>query len=194
MSVPKGLEPAASVPAHATMSPDEAKFKELVLYVAQQCETDPAFGATKLNKILFYADFSSYLRRGKPITGVAYRHLKWGPAPRILPSIKEELEKRSEAREKEVPYPTGTQKRLVPFRQPDLSKFSAEEISLVDEIIRWLWGKRAEEVSDLSHLETGWRITSEGEDIPYETVILDDRAPSHDAIAWAKAQSEARRS
>ena len=30
---------------------DEEKFRELVIYIAGQCETDPAFGAVKLNKL-----------------------------------------------------------------------------------------------------------------------------------------------
>ena len=33
------------------------KFRELILYIAQESEGDPNFGATKLNKILFFCDF-----------------------------------------------------------------------------------------------------------------------------------------
>jgi len=37
--------------------PNDRKFQELLLYVAARCEGAPTFGATKLNKILFFADF-----------------------------------------------------------------------------------------------------------------------------------------
>jgi hypothetical protein len=35
---------------------DEAKFTELLLYVADRLRVDRAGGATKLNKVLFFAD------------------------------------------------------------------------------------------------------------------------------------------
>ena len=37
--------------------PDCEKLKELVLVVAQLCADDRNFGAVKLNKLLFFADF-----------------------------------------------------------------------------------------------------------------------------------------
>ena len=46
------------------------KFKELVLHISQKCADDPSFGAVKLNKILFFADFASSAHYGTPITGV----------------------------------------------------------------------------------------------------------------------------
>ena len=45
------------------------KFRELLVYVSKKCEDDPTFGAVKLNKILYYADFAAYRQGGKPITG-----------------------------------------------------------------------------------------------------------------------------
>ncbi len=60
---------------------DAAKFRELFLYIAESCAEDPRFGAVKLNKILYYADFEAYRRLGEPITGDTYRKLSEGPAP-----------------------------------------------------------------------------------------------------------------
>lgn len=167
---------------------DQDKFKELVLYIAKKCELDPTFGATKLNKVLFYSDFYSFLVSGKSITGAKYQHLIHGPAPRPLIPVKAELIKNKDAVEVSRNYPSGVQKRLVAISPPKLGLFSADEIALVDQIIEWLWEKRADEVSNLSHLEIGWQITSLGEDIPYETVLISDRQPSRDDIAWAKSK------
>ena len=58
------------------------KFREPLLYVAHKSERDPSFGATKLNKLLFIADFLSYAKAGKSITGQPYVKLKNGPAPK----------------------------------------------------------------------------------------------------------------
>ncbi len=52
------------------------KLRELVLYIADKCEEDRTFGAVKLNKILFYADFISFAEYGEPITGVSTGSLK----------------------------------------------------------------------------------------------------------------------
>jgi len=48
---------------------DDSKFKELLLYVAEQSVGDPHFGKTKLNKILYYIDFQAHGVLGEPVTG-----------------------------------------------------------------------------------------------------------------------------
>ena len=54
---------------------NEQKFKELVIYIAGRCESDPYFGAVKLNKLLFFSDFFAYAKLGNPITGAEYMKL-----------------------------------------------------------------------------------------------------------------------
>src|SRR5438067_13073106 len=73
---------------------DEQKFRELILYFAQKSADDPAFGAVKLNKLLFYADFVSFAKRGKAITGATYFRLPHGPAPRQLLPITKKMDRR----------------------------------------------------------------------------------------------------
>jgi len=67
---------------------NEEKLAELILYVCHKSEADERFGATKLNKILFYSDFAAYRQLGQPITGADYQNLEEGPAPRKLPPIR----------------------------------------------------------------------------------------------------------
>ena len=62
------------------MRPDE-RLRELILYIALKCESDARFNATRLNKILFYADFVSFANTGKPVTGAAYKAIDRGPVP-----------------------------------------------------------------------------------------------------------------
>src|SRR5258705_13086147 len=75
---------------------DDSKMKELILYVAKASQDDFSFGAVKLNKLLFYADFLSYLRRGKSITDQEYFALREGPAPRRFLPIREEMKNSGE--------------------------------------------------------------------------------------------------
>ena len=68
---------------------DGSKFRELVLYIAEQSEGDPRFGAVKLNKILYYSDFEAFRVLGESITGATYRKLSEGPAPLQMLETKE---------------------------------------------------------------------------------------------------------
>ena len=149
------------------------RLRELILYIAERCEDDPTFGATKLNKILWFSDFIAYLYHAKPITGVEYQRLPNGPAPRRLLPIRAKMEA---AREIVVRKPKGhlyTRHTVIALREPNLDDFSKHEVSLVDEVIRKLWGKSAAEISDLSHL-MAWKSVRDKESIPYEAAFLSD--------------------
>src|SRR2546430_17730589 len=79
---------------------DKEKFKELILYFAQQCADDHSFGATKLNKLLFLTDFTAYARRGAPVTGATYFKLPHGPAPKQFKPVTIQMDRREIAFEK----------------------------------------------------------------------------------------------
>jgi hypothetical protein len=100
------------------VSCDEAKFTELVLYVADRLGPDRAGGATKLNKVLFFADHAHVRRTGSPITGAEYQKLPQGPAPRRLKPVRERLVARGEARIERAEFLGYELHRLVPQRRP----------------------------------------------------------------------------
>jgi hypothetical protein len=165
--------------------PDSDKrLKELMLYVADRCDVHKSFGAIKLNKILFYADFIAYTRLGQPITGATYQRLPHGPAPRRLLPLKEELEQEGAAVERQKVAYTKVQKRLVPLREADLDLFSGHEIAIVDEVIAALCNHTAEQVSELTHQLPGWRLAENKEEIPYFTALLesDDWEPDQEVL------------
>lgn len=180
------MAPLVSKAAHAGVYErpdfDEKKFRELVLHVASRLEGDPTYGATKLNKVLFYADFFYYGEHGTPITGATYQKLRFGPAPRELLRIRDELIKSGDAALKVSRYLGSTQKRLVALRDPYLVVFSSDEIELVDEVIETLRSVPAGEVSRISHYHLGWQLAEEGEDIPYFTVFLSGAPLSADDV------------
>ena len=152
---------------------DERKLRELILYISQKCATDPTFGATKLNKILFFADFLAYANLGKAITNFDYQKLPQGPAPRRLVPVRDQMIADGELVIQQVRLLRGNvQKRTVNLRPPDLAIFSGDEIALVDEVIEALEGAKAEAVSELTHRMLGWKLVDEGESIPYNTIFL----------------------
>jgi hypothetical protein len=176
-----------------TTSFDPDKFRELLLYVARRSVDDPRFGATKLNKILFYADFYSYGLRGKAITGASYQRLSRGPAPRQLLPIQRDLVASADAIVVKADYFGREQNRLFALRSPDLGLFSAEEIALVDEVIDIFRQDDATGVSRLSHQEMAWRIDSDGDDIPYEAIFLSNKTPTPADIARGRDLAAANR-
>ena len=155
----------------STIEYDERKMRELIVYIADRCERDPDFGSVKLNKILFYADFLAFGSTGEPITGAEYSKLQFGPAPDLRQLIESMSVDRDIAirRQNRFGY---EQTRIMALRDPDLTLFSGVEIALVDSVIASLAGVNASEVSELSHLEHGWKFAGLREAIPYEAVFL----------------------
>jgi hypothetical protein len=164
----------------------DAKMAELILYISDRCQLDPTFGATKLNKILFYADFIHYANTGEAITGQEYMRLDKGPAPRHLLPIREALIENRELIVRSQPYGGFQQKRPIALRSADLSGFTGEEIAQVDAVISQLWGRTATEVSEISHRFDGWKLASDRETIPYETAFISEREPTEEDFEFAR--------
>ena len=151
---------------------DERKFTELVLLVAERLQSDRSGGATKLNKVLFFADFAHVRRTGRPITGANYQKLRHGPAPRRMKPVRDALASAGDvriAREEFLGYEIH---RVVPLRAADLSVFTTEELETVERVLSDLDGLNARQVTELSHEEAGWRLVDEGEVIPYEAALV----------------------
>jgi Protein of unknown function (DUF4065) len=172
-----------------TRIPDDGKFKELVVFISQRCEGDPAFGATKLNKLLFYADFIAFLKTGKAITWHKYRRLENGPVPRRLVPIIRELETDGTIITVTRDHFGFQQKRTVARRDANLAAFSGEEIALVTKLIEEFWGQSAQSVSNESHEFIGWKIAEDGEDIPYEMALVRLEKPTPADMAVAEGLS-----
>ena len=161
---------------------DEDKFAELVLYVAGRILTDPTGGATKINKILFAAEFAHVRGHGRPISGADYQKLKRGPAPRRLVPVRKQLLERGDAELVPDEYMGYQLDRLKPLRPADVTRFTPEELRHVEQAIEALWGKTATEASELSHREMGWRMVEDGETIPYEAALLAREVDVTDAM------------
>ena len=163
----------------------QQKFRELIIYIAERCQDAEFFGATKLNKILYRADFEAFRRFGRPITGAPYFRLPKGPAPKALKPVRRDLKAEGAIEIEYRPVGNLVQARVVPLRAPYRDLFSAGELALVDEIIKDLWDQTAEEVSDASH-DIIWRGRQDQEDIPYEAVYLSNDPLTEEDIRRSK--------
>jgi len=168
------------------------RFKELMLFIADRSQGDPDFGATKLNKILFFSDFFAYGMFGKSITGATYQRLEKGPAPKQLLPCRNELIESKRAELIERQRFNRSQKRLIAKDDANISIFTPEEIALVEQVIeRMLDGKTATQTSDLSHqICLGWKVAGDRQEIPYEAVFLstEPMTPSDVRVGLAVAK------
>ena len=170
------------------MNPD-ARLCELILYIAEKCANDAAFNATRLNKILFYADFLSYAKTGVPVTGSAYHALEHGPAPKRLVPVRNQMIDAGELEIKRVPKFTFARQQYVALRRANIDEFfRPSDIALVDELIEMFWGKSAQMISEFSHHRL-WKIargtTNSDALIPYESMFISDDQPTDADIARA---------
>jgi Protein of unknown function (DUF4065) len=114
---------------------DDEKLQELILYVSDLCGQDAHFGAIKLNKLLFYADFLSYQRTGKSITGQEYQALPQGPAPRRLKPVVARSEKAGDLAIEPRRRFNRTQLRPVARRGANLSHFTHDDLAPVAKLL-----------------------------------------------------------
>src|SRR3990167_9063233 len=116
------------------MAANIPRLRNLILYVSAKCQHDVFWGATKLNKILARADFGFYEKHRRSITDSNYNALEYGPSPSaVVPTLQELVDE-----DKLVIQELGRQRRPIPLAEYDISDFTAEEISMVDEAIQEL--------------------------------------------------------
>lgn len=158
----------------------QSRLKEMILYVAQHCARADRFGAIKLNKILWKADFDAFAERGVPVTGRDYQRLELGPAPREMPRVSNDMLRddliridridlgQNEAGEDIVEH------RTIALVDPNLEKFGPDDLRFVDAAIAHYWDMTGTEASDKSH-GTAWRTHHNGDLLPYELARLSDK-------------------
>jgi len=146
------------------------KFKTLVHYICYKCDRQD-LGATKLNKALWFSDLWFYVQRGRPITGETYIRHQYGPVPSHIDMILDQLRREKMIEIRDSDYFGYPKRGYLAIKRPDLSLFSADEISTVDEIIEKVCrGSTARSVSEMTH-NRAWKLADIGEELPYFTVF-----------------------
>jgi hypothetical protein len=157
----------------AEVTYDGAKFKELVLYLAEQSTEDDGFGMVKLNKLLYLADFEAYRLLGRPITGATYERQEFGPVARSLPLALDELAARGYVTWQLVPSGPHTRKVPTAAERPDTSLFSEAEMGIINAALGSLRDLGGRTASEWSHKESvGWNEVEDGQEIPYHSAVF----------------------
>jgi antitoxin SocA-like protein len=158
----------------------QARLREMILYVSQRCAKAERFGAIKLNKILWKADFDAFAARGVPVTGRAYQRLPLGPAPREMLRVSNDMLRDNLIRIERIEFGQNedgedvVELRTIALADPNLEKFSTEDLNFVHRAIEYYWDMTGTETSDDSH-GAAWRTHNNGDPLPYELARLSDR-------------------
>jgi hypothetical protein len=121
------------------------------------------------------------------MTGATYVKRQFGPVPREILGARQRLVARGAIVERDAPLHGYSQKQFVALTRPDLSRFSADEISLVDHIIDVVCNNHtAASISQLTH-DHVWEAAEIGEELPLYTVFASRRGEIDESdIEWAK--------
>lgn len=165
---------------------NEAKLREAIVFVASMSDRDDSFGATKLNKLLFRADFTAFTQWGRPVTGVEYFALENGPAPRPMKKLLRLMQDQGDIAIREKDYFGYDQHRVISLRTPNTDSFSKEELELLFQLIQRYWGVSGTSMSNESHEFLGWQLAQLEETIPYNVALVGDREPTLDEIRRGK--------
>jgi len=153
---------------------NKEKLEQLILYILQKCGSKPNVGETVLYKLLYFCDFDFFELFEKPLTGMIYKRLQFGPVPEqklYNPVIKEMVET-GKIQKMNVPYSESCiQIRYFNFIQPDISAFTPEEINVIDKVINRLSDMSARQIEDHVHRDFPWFAHDDGEEIDYVSVF-----------------------
>lgn len=170
--------------------PQSEKTRELILYVTEKLKDEPTYGATLLNKALYFIDNISYLNSGKPISELRYIKQEHGPTPRpkdFLP-LREDMVAEGELREEKMDFFGRVQKKYIPQRTSNTEFFSKEEVMLIDNVLSKICKANATDISEFTHTFLAWQLAEHMEELPYFTFLLTSTEPAPADIEWANTQ------
>lgn len=132
--------------------PDFEKFTEMVVYFSEK--TAPF--KTKMNKLLFYADFLMFKQSCFSISGARYRAINMGPVPNNFQSIFEYLSNKSIIDIYTTEFPngyTGEQFKARNDRKFNSELFSEDELETMEKVADVFKESSTNEIIEISHLE-----------------------------------------
>jgi len=157
------------------------KFKEVLLYILNKAGSKPNVGESVIYKLLYFIDFNYYEKYEEQLIGATYKKNEYGPTPNEFVKIVKEMEGKDllKVKTKYFQYP---QTKYLPLREPDLSKLAANELEMIDNVLKKLSDMTAKQISEYSHNDVPWPTTEDGRVIEYESVFY--RTPAYSVRSY----------
>lgn len=175
-----------------TFEPD--KLRNAILYILEKCGGKPNLGETVLYKLLYFIDFDAFEILGKPLSGINYKNMQFGPVPdqALYLDLVSEMIKQGQLKIFQQDYFGLSQKRYIALKEHDENIFNVKELRVIDSVINRLSDMTARQIEDYVHEDIPWKVTKEKEIIPYQLVV-DRTAPYAQIDHWAMWENAAGR-
>ncbi len=153
-------------------NPNFEKFTEMVVFFSERIEPFK----TKMNKLLFYADFLMFKQSCFSISGVRYRAIDLGPVPTNFQSIFEYLANNQFIDIHYTHYPqgyTGEQFKARKERPFNKELFSESELAVMNKVVDVFKESSTAEIIETSHLEEAWKLNEKDRNVIRYTYAFD---------------------
>lgn len=147
------------------------RFKQVLLYVVSKVGNRPNIGQTALFKLLYFIDFDYYEKTQKYLIGATYIKNTHGPSPVSFAKISRDLQSNGQLVEVHSKYFNYDQKKYLVTSEPEVSLLSASELKHIDDELERLASKSARELSELSHIDTPWKVAKDKQVLNYRHVF-----------------------
>lgn len=143
-------------------------------------------GATKLNKMLWFADCEHFRRHGRSLTGEeTYIRKQNGPCPVGIEGALIRLKGRRVITETLQPVMNYARREFVSLEEPALDTFTAEEVDILLQVAFRIANMTAQDASDLSHDDL-WEGTDHNTSMSVEAGSVQFVPPTAEDLDWAR--------
>jgi len=136
--------------------PSLEKLTEMTVFFTQELEP----WKTKLNKLLFYADFLNYKKTCFSISGARYRAIDMGPVPNNFNSIFEYIANHDDVDVYQTEFKDGgigEQFKPNADRKFNPELFTETELAVLKEVVDKFGKKGTNDIINISHKEKAWK-------------------------------------
>jgi putative zinc finger/helix-turn-helix YgiT family protein len=145
-------------------NPNFEKFTEMVVYFSDKLSPFK----TKMNKLLFYADFLMFKQSCFSISGVRYKAIDMGPVPNNFQSLFEYISNNEEVDIYTTEFPngyTGEQFKARKDRKFNAELFSENELETLKKVATVFKETSTNDMIELSHLEEAWKRNAKSKSV-----------------------------
>lgn len=142
-------------------NPDFEKFAQMVVFFSEKLSPYK----TKMNKLLFYADFLMFKNTCFSISGFRYIAIDKGPVPDKFQSIFEYLNNNNLIDIKYMEFAngnTGEQFRALNEKPFDYKIFNENELKVLETVAKRFESSSTSDIIEISHLEEAWKQNEKG--------------------------------
>lgn len=137
------------------------KLEAVVSYLAEYMSN---FYKVKLMKSLWYSDVLSYIKTGRTMTGLVYRHHSMGALPIGHHSL---MNLENLNIKEEISHTYDSMLHVYPSTNPNYSILNTEEKEILDIVVRKFKNYKAADIVAYMHSEKAYKETKNGEIIPF---------------------------